>query len=121
MRARASSIACIASGVMVPRRSNRRVRATARTLRQTATLSTGYGNTITDHACNNANVKLSAYGIAFNGAGHCATLAISSYDNKVTVDSVDTIAVSGYNNTVSYHSGAPKITNSGYDNNIRQG
>ncbi|MGZ4584104.1 MAG: DUF3060 domain-containing protein [Mycobacterium sp.] len=83
--------------------------------------ATGYGSTITDHACTNATVKLSSYGIAFNATGHCTTLTISSYDNRVTVDSVDTITVSGYNNTVTYHSGAPKITDSGYDNNIQQG
>jgi Protein of unknown function (DUF3060) len=83
--------------------------------------STGYGNTITDHACNNATIKLTSYGIAFNGTGHCASVAISSYDNKVTVDSVDTVIVSGYHNNVTYHQGAPKVTDSGYDNNIHQG
>jgi hypothetical protein len=83
--------------------------------------SSGYGNTVTVHACNNGNLKLSAYGIAFDVTGHCASLAISSYDNKVTVDSVDSINISGYNNTVTYHSGAPKITDSGYSNNIQRG
>lgn len=83
--------------------------------------STGYGNTITDHACNNGNVKLSSYGIEFDATGHCATVAISSYQNKVTVDSVDTVVVSGYENTVTYHSGKPKVTDSGYSNNIQQG
>jgi hypothetical protein len=83
--------------------------------------SSGYGNTIIDQLCDNANVKLSAYGIAFNATGHCASLAISSYNNKVTVDSVDTITVSGYGNNVTYHTGTPKVTNSGYDNNIQQG
>ena len=83
--------------------------------------STGYGNTIIDQLCNNANVKLSAYGIAFNATGHCAGVTISSYDNKVTVDSVDSIIVSGYNNNVTYHSGSPKVTDSGSSNNIQQG
>jgi hypothetical protein len=83
--------------------------------------STGYGNTVTDGACNNGNLKLSSYGIAFNVTGHCASLAISSYQNKVTVDSVDNITVSGYNNDVTYHSGTPKVTDSGYSNNIHQG
>lgn len=83
--------------------------------------STGYGNTITDQSCNNAAVKLSAYGIAFNATGHCTSVAISSYNNKVTVDSVDTVTVSGYNNTVTYHSGGPRVTDSGYDNDIHQG
>ncbi|OBI95731.1 hypothetical protein A5660_09585 [Mycobacterium alsense] len=83
--------------------------------------STGYGNTVTDKACNNATLKLSSYGITFNVTGHCDGLAITSYDNKVTVDSVDAITVSGYNNDVAYHSGTPKVTDSGYSNNIRQG
>jgi hypothetical protein len=83
--------------------------------------STGYGNTVTDHACNNCNLTMSNYGIAFNVTGHSASLTISSYDNKVTVDSVDTINVSGYNNTVTYHSGAPKITDLGYSNTFQRG
>jgi hypothetical protein len=83
--------------------------------------STGYGNTVTVSACNKGNLKLSSYGIAFNITGHCASLAITSYDNKVTVDSVDSITVSGYNNIVTYHSGTPKVTDSGYSNNIQQG
>ena len=83
--------------------------------------STGYGNTVTVSACNNGNLKLSSYGIAFNVTGHCASLAITSYNNKVTVDSVDNITVSGYNNIVTYHSGTPKVTDSGYSNNIQQG
>ncbi|WP_197501722.1 DUF3060 domain-containing protein [Mycobacterium sp. 852002-51057_SCH5723018] len=83
--------------------------------------STGYGNTVTDHACNNGNLMLSSYGITFNVTGHCATVAISSYQNKVTVDSVDNVVVSGYENDVTYHSGKPKVTDSGYSNNIQQG
>jgi len=83
--------------------------------------SSGYGNTVTVHACNNGKLTLSAYGIGFNVTGHCASLTISSYDNKVTVDSVDSINVSGYNNVVTYHSGTPKITDSGYSNTIRPG
>jgi hypothetical protein len=83
--------------------------------------STGYSNTVIDHACNNGNLKLSSYGIEFSVTGHCASLAITSYNNKVTVDSVDTITVSGYGNNVTYHSGTPKVTDSGYDNNIQQG
>jgi hypothetical protein len=83
--------------------------------------STGYGNTVTVGACNNGNLKLSSYRIAFNVTGHCASLSISSYDNKVNVDSVDNIIVSGYNNDVTYHSGTPNVTDSGYTNNIQQG
>ena len=48
-------------------------------------------------------------------------LKVAAYDNQVQVDSVDTIDVSGYSNTVTYHSGSPKITQSGYDITVKQG
>src|SRR5262249_32943785 len=83
--------------------------------------SSGYGNTVTDHACNNGNLTLSAYGIAFNVTGHCASLTISSYDNKVTVDSVDNINVFGDHNPVPTHPAARKITDWGHPNTIQQG
>ncbi|HZC51947.1 MAG TPA: DUF3060 domain-containing protein [Mycobacterium sp.] len=83
--------------------------------------STGYSNTVTAHACNNCKLTLSAYGIEFDVTGHAASLTISSYDNKVTVDSVDRINVSGYDNVVTYHSGTPKITDSGRSNTIHRG
>jgi DUF3060 family protein len=83
--------------------------------------STGYSNAVTDHACNNCKLTLSAYGIEFDVTGHAASLTISSYDNKVTVDSVDRINVSGYDNVVTYHSGTPKITDSGRSNTIHPG
>jgi hypothetical protein len=83
--------------------------------------STGYSNTVTDRACNNCKLTLSSYGIEFDVTGHAANLTISSYDNKVTVDSTDTINVSGYDNVVTYHSGTPKITDSGRSNTIQHG
>jgi hypothetical protein len=83
--------------------------------------STGYSNTVFVKSCDNGNLKLSSYGIQFNVTGHCASLAISSYNNQVTVDSVDNIIVSGYSNNITYHTGTPKVTNSGYDNNIQKG
>lgn len=83
--------------------------------------STGYDNTVAVHACNNCKLTLSSYGIAFDVTGHAASLAISSYDNHVTVDSADAINVSGYNNVVIYHAGTPKITDSGYSNTIQRG
>jgi hypothetical protein len=83
--------------------------------------SSGYNNTVTLQACNNGALTLSSYGIKFNVAGHCASLAISSYNNEVTVDSVDSINISGYNNVVTYHTGKPTVTDSGYSNNIQQG
>jgi hypothetical protein len=39
----------------------------------------------------------------------------------VQVDSADTVDVSVYSNTVTYHSGSPKVTQSGYDIFVKQG
>ena len=72
-------------------------------------------------ACNDGKLTLSSYSMAFDVTGHCASLAISSYDNHVAVDSVDSINVSGYDNVVTYHSGKPKIADSGRSNDIHQG
>jgi hypothetical protein len=83
--------------------------------------STGYSNTVRVFACNNGNLKLSADGINFKVTGHCASVAISSFTDNVTVDSVDSINVSGDSNVVTYHSGTPKITDSGHYNKIQQG
>ncbi|MDT5256913.1 MAG: hypothetical protein QOD10_1993 [Mycobacterium sp.] len=83
--------------------------------------STGYSNTVRVFACNNGKLKLSADAINFKVTGHCASVAISSFSDNVTVDSVDSINVSGDWNVVTYHSGAPKITDSGHSNKIQQG
>jgi hypothetical protein len=83
--------------------------------------STGFSNTVTLNACNNGNLTLSSYGMTFNVTGNCASLAISSYDNKVTVDSVDAVNISGDHNVVTYHTGKPTVTDSGYSNKIQKG
>jgi len=83
--------------------------------------STGDNNNVSVHQCNNGKLTLSANGMLFAVRGHCASLTISSYDNHVDMDSVDAINVSGYNNVVSYHTGTPKIADSGYSNAIQQG
>ncbi len=74
---------------------------------------TGFGNTITDPACGNGKLTLAGYNNSLTVGGHCGSLTVSAYDNLVRVDSADTINVAGYNNTVTYHSGSPKITQSG--------
>lgn len=83
--------------------------------------STGYSNTVVDKGCNNGAVKVSSYSNDFTITGHCASLAISSYNTKVVLDSVDSVIVSGYNNNVTYHSGTPRVTDSGSNNNIQKG
>jgi hypothetical protein len=46
---------------------------------------------------------------------------VSGIGNVVTVDSADTIGASGFDNQVTYHSGAPQISNSGSSNVVQQG
>jgi hypothetical protein len=46
---------------------------------------------------------------------------VSGIQNSITVDAVDTIDASGFNNKVTYHSGTPKITNAGGSNVVQQG
>ena len=40
---------------------------------------------------------------------------------QVQIDTADTIDVSGFGNTVTYHSGSPKITKSGNDITVKRG
>jgi hypothetical protein len=46
---------------------------------------------------------------------------VSGVQNSVTVEAVDSIAASGFDNKVTYRSGAPKISNSGGSNVVQQG
>ena len=46
---------------------------------------------------------------------------MSGVQNSITVDAVDSIDASGFNNKVTYHSGTPKISNSGDSNVVQQG
>jgi Protein of unknown function (DUF3060) len=53
--------------------------------------------------------------------GHCKSLDVSGVQNKVTVDAVDTIEASGFNNQITYHTGSPSIDKSGDGNVVQQG
>lgn len=65
--------------------------------------------------------------------GHCASLTVSNYGNRVQADSIDIIMINNYgdkffrhdvsgdSNTATYHSGSTKITQSGYDISVKQG
>lgn len=79
----------------------------------------GYDNTVTDTACNDGKLTLSGYNNAFTVGGHCASLTVSNYGNRVEVDSIDTITVNNYGNrfTVTGHCGSLKV--SAYDNQVQ--
>ncbi|MBO0880814.1 MAG: DUF3060 domain-containing protein [Mycobacterium sp.] len=54
-------------------------------------------------------------------SGHCKSLTVSGVQNSVTVDTVDTIEASGFNNRVTYHTGSPTINKVGESNAVQQG
>jgi hypothetical protein len=72
-------------------------------------------------ACNNNVVTVSGVSNTIVITGHCTKLTVSGMQNSVTVDAVDSIDASGFNNQVTYHSGSPKISKSGDGNVVQQG
>ena len=71
-------------------------------------------------ACNDSNVNVSGVNNVVTITGHCLSLTVSGVDNEVTIDSADTIGASGFDNHVSYRSGAPEINATG-SNVVEQG
>ena len=72
-------------------------------------------------ACNASVVTVSGISNKVVITGHCASLTVSGVQNKVTVDAVDTIEASGFNNQITYHTGSPSIDKSGDGNVVQQG
>jgi hypothetical protein len=72
-------------------------------------------------ACNDNVVSVSGVSNTVEITGHCARISVSGVQNAITVDSVDTVEASGFNNKVTYHSGTPKVSNSGGSNVVQQG
>ncbi|HEX5256247.1 MAG TPA: DUF3060 domain-containing protein [Mycobacterium sp.] len=72
-------------------------------------------------ACNDNIVNVSGVSNTVTITGHCTGLSVSGVQNSITVEAVDSIEASGFNNKVTYHSGAPKISNSGGSNVVQQG
>ncbi|HTY34535.1 DUF3060 domain-containing protein [Mycobacterium sp.] len=72
-------------------------------------------------ACNDNIVSVSGVSNTVVITGHCTSLTVSGVQNAITVDAVDSIDASGFNNKVTYHSGNPKISNAGGSNVVQQG
>lgn len=72
-------------------------------------------------ACDENIVSVSGVSNTVTITGHCTSLSVSGVHNSITVEAVDTIEASGFDNKVTYHSGAPKISNSGGSNVVQQG
>jgi hypothetical protein len=71
--------------------------------------------------CNDGTLVLSGNNNTFTVTGHCVSLSVSGNQNHVTVDSADTIDAGGIGTVTTYHSGTPKITNSGINVTVNQG
>jgi hypothetical protein len=72
-------------------------------------------------ACNDNIVSVSGVSNTVVITGHCTRLTVSGVQNAITVDAVDSIDASGFNNKITYHSGNPKISNAGGSNVVEQG
>lgn len=72
-------------------------------------------------ACKDNIVSVSGVSNTVVITGHCASISVSGLRNAITVDSVDAVEASGFNNSVTYHSGTPKISKSGDSNEVQQG
>jgi hypothetical protein len=87
--------------------------------------SDAYNNIVTVNATNNGTLKLTSYGNVFNVTGHLASVTLSdaAYNDKVTADSIDNVSIGfgNYSNVITYHSGAPKVSDSGYSNQVQKG
>ncbi|PEG40904.1 hypothetical protein CQY20_06450 [Mycolicibacterium agri] len=59
--------------------------------------------------CNDSSVSVSGVSNTVTITGHCVSVTVSGMDNVVTVDASDTIGASGFDNRITYHSGAPQI------------
>ncbi len=78
-------------------------------------------NEVRTIACNGGSVSVS--GITNNVVitGHCTSVNVSGIQNQVTVDAADRIQASGSGNRVTYHTGSPRIGNSGLNNVVQKG
>jgi hypothetical protein len=72
-------------------------------------------------ACNDGHLTVNGRDETVTVTGHCAQLLVDGVIHHITVDTADAIDVDGLNNIITYHFGAPKITNSGFGNAVTQG
>jgi DUF3060 family protein len=71
--------------------------------------------------CNQNTVTVSGVSNTVVITGHCRRLSVSGVQNKVTVERVDSIEESGFNNQVTYQKGFPQIDQSGQGNVAHRG
>lgn len=71
--------------------------------------------------CDDSVVTVSGVSNTVVLQGHCTHVEVSGVENTVTVDSADSIVASGMRNRVTFHSGSPEVSQSGFSNSIGQG
>lgn len=71
-------------------------------------------------ACNDATVAISGIRNTVNITGHCVNVLVSGIENTITVDAADSIGASGFDNKVTYRTGAPQI-DATESNSVTQG
>jgi len=79
----------------------------------------GYGNAITETACNDGKLSLVSYGNTFSTRGHCASLTLSAYGNRVQADSIDGIVITNYDSRVTVTGHCGSVTASLYGNQVQ--
>jgi Protein of unknown function (DUF3060) len=72
-------------------------------------------------ACNDGKLKLNGDNNTYTVTGHCLRLDVFGKANHVTVDSADSISVSGDDNAMIYRSGSRTINKTGNNNTVSQG
>jgi len=70
------------------------------TLEHGATFSLGGSGSNDTIACNDSYLTLNANNSTAKVTGHCASLKVAGFNNRVNVDSADVVEVSGYGNTI---------------------
>lgn len=72
-------------------------------------------------ACAGRYVSVSGVSNTVELTGQCAGLTVSGIGNVITVDATPKVTASGLNNRVTYRSGNPVISTSGFDNVVERG
>ncbi|KLO27896.1 hypothetical protein ABW16_15130 [Mycolicibacter heraklionensis] len=72
-------------------------------------------------ACAGRYVSVSGVRNTVELTGQCAGLTVSGIGNVITVDATPKVTASGLNNRVTYRSGNPVISTSGFDNVVERG
>jgi Protein of unknown function (DUF3060) len=71
--------------------------------------------------CNDNIVIISGANNTVDITGHCIAVTVSGFENIVSAESTQEIAVSGFDNKITYRSGTPQVSESGTGNTITQG